>query len=96
MFLHFANASGGDVIFEMKAQGGHSLTTSWFVALVDRRRNSKIGERPSRWTRSSHTERQAPAITLASGVALVIRVPRRWMPPHRVKQEALRDSVLHI
>lgn len=81
----FANASGGDLIFGMMAQKGVA------TQLVDLHVQSLDAEilRLESVLRDGLDPRIPNVrfwpVTLASGVALVIRVARSWIPPHRVK-----------
>jgi hypothetical protein len=81
----FANASGGDLIFGMVAQkglatqlGGLQLPSvdAEILRLENILRDGLDPRIPNV---------KVWSVGLASGVALIIRVPRSWIPPHRVK-----------
>lgn len=81
----FANASGGDLIFGMKAQNG---VASQLVGLQLSSLDAEI-LRLENVLRDGLDPRipniRLQEISLTSGVALLIRVTRSWIPPHRVK-----------
>ncbi len=81
----FANASGGDLIFGIEAQNG---IPSKLVGLPPLSLDGDI-LRLENILRDGLDPRIPNVkfwpIKLMSGMALVIRVPRSWMPPHRVK-----------
>lgn len=81
----FANASGGDLIFGMKAQAG---LPSNLVGLQLASLDAEI-LRLENILRDGLDPRipnvGIQGVTLKSASALVIRVPRSWIPPHRVK-----------
>src|SRR5687768_1280670 len=81
----FANASGGDLIFGMKAQSG---VASQLVGLQLASVDAEI-LRLENILRDSLDPRipniKLRGIDLTSGAALVIRIARSWIPPHRVK-----------
>jgi predicted HTH transcriptional regulator len=81
----FANASGGDLIFGMEAQGGVASRlvglelTSLDADILRLESILQDGLDP----RIPNTK--IKGISLTVGAALIVRVPRSWMPPHRVK-----------
>jgi predicted HTH transcriptional regulator len=81
----FANASGGDLIFGIEAQNG---IPSKLVGLPPLSLDGDI-LRLENILRDGLDPRIPNVkfwpIKLMSRMALVIRVPRSWMPPHRVK-----------
>jgi hypothetical protein len=81
----FANASGGDLVFGMKAQNG---VASQLVGLQLPSLDAEI-LRLENILRDGLDPRvpniRIQGIPLTSAVALVIRVTRSWIPPHRVK-----------
>lgn len=81
----FANASGGDLIFGIEAEGGvaSALTgldpASLDVDILRLEHVLRDGMDP----RIPNVRIQP--IPLEAGAALIVRVPRSWIPPHRVK-----------
>ena len=81
----FENASGGDLVFGMKAQNG---VASQLIGLQLSSLDAEI-LRLENILRDGLDPRipniRLQEISLTSGVALLIRVTRSWIPPHRVK-----------
>src|SRR5437660_9991576 len=79
----FANASGGDLIFGMQAQGG---LASQLVGLQLPSVDAEI-LRLENVLRDGLDPRLPNVkfwpVIFVSGVALIIRVARSWIPPHR-------------
>jgi len=81
----FANASGGDLVFGIKEQNG---VASQLIGLQLSSLDAEI-LRLENILRDGLDPRipniRLQEISLTSGVALLIRVTRSWIPPHRVK-----------
>src|SRR5205807_8154296 len=83
--ISFANAAGGDLIFGMDEQNGvASQLVGLHVSSVD-------GEilRLEQLMRDGLDPRipnlKLQPVNVSSGIALIIRIARSWIPPHRVK-----------